>query len=522
MEISEIVSELDVFASWPRSFTFGEILDLMNPSTDHETLRCVLLDDSRFIFLRSGRADEDRFILDSVLFRWFSHLNVRLAQARQFRLSERQVAILMSHLREDGKWDSPPTEAIRWGRSLGLIGSCYTPGQYVFPLAWLLSFMSLSSIQIAADVLKDFAEKRRWKGPLKKLLEESLQNGFSQFIHQAVHTEIAKKAVHVVKAREALLTGTKTTLEQLGTTFGLTRERIRQLEKEFWYTLSRSKRMRRSFLIALVCDFMDESGSLIVSTTSQKAPLRRFLVKCGGIPHVELLHIGLLILVALPKHLTSLKFPKSISKKTDADAIANRLDSKDQVSLFDSDVKILAESMANFLSESMAKFRRKPLRATDRVYLALRAIGRPAHYSEVADVNNFLFPDHLATDRNIHAALSREQHGVVWIGVRGTFALKEWGYEHPSKSLFETVTEIVKKKYKRTRKPVRFAVIMAEIGKYRRFVKPSSLTIAAHCNPNLRSIFKDSFIPKGPNDKVQDEISADQLDKILQKLRERL
>jgi hypothetical protein len=96
--------------------------------------------------------------------------------------------------------------------------------------------------------------------------------------------------------------------------------------------------------------------------------------------------------------------------------------------------------------------------------------------------------------------LSREKYGVVWIGIRSTFALKEWGYEHPSKTLFNTITKIVEKKYKETTRPVSFTVIVAEMGKYRQVVRNSSLTIASYRNPNLRRIGKNSFIPKKPDE----------------------
>jgi hypothetical protein len=104
---------------------------------------------------------------------------------------------------------------------------------------------------------------------------------------------------------------------------------------------------------------------------------------------------------------------------------------------------------------------------------------------------------------------------VVWIGIRSTFALKEWGYEHPSKSLFDSVTEIVEERYKETAQPVPFGVIVAEMGKSRQIVNPSSLTIAAHCNPSLRRVGKESFVPKEPTEEIREEVSAEELDRIL-------
>jgi hypothetical protein len=111
---------------------------------------------------------------------------------------------------------------------------------------------------------------------------------------------------------------------------------------------------------------------------------------------------------------------------------------------------------------------------------------------------------------------------VVWIGVRGTYALKEWGYERPSKGLFEAVADIVENRYEATGTPVPFAVIAAEMGKLRRVVKLSSLTFATHCNPRLRRVSGDSFVPRAPDDEVVEEIAEDELDRILQEFEDHL
>ena len=122
----------------------------------------------------------------------------------------------------------------------------------------------------------------------------------------------------------------------------------------------------------------------------------------------------------------------------------------------------------------------------------------------------------MSIEHNIHALLSWEGHGVVWIGVRGTYALEEWGYEHPSKTLFDTVAEIVEERHGATGKPVPFTVIAAEMGKYRPLVKDSSLAFAAYCNPRLKRVSKNSFVPRIPGDEGQEAIAADELDRILQ------
>lgn len=56
---------------------------------------------------------------------------------------------------------------------------------------------------------------------------------------------------------------------------------------------------------------------------------------------------------------------------------------------------------------------------------ALRKIGKPAHFNEIAEMNNLLFPNKPASGHLIHAAMLRYDI-FVRVG-RGTYGLQEWG-----------------------------------------------------------------------------------------------
>ena len=66
---------------------------------------------------------------------------------------------------------------------------------------------------------------------------------------------------------------------------------------------------------------------------------------------------------------------------------------------------------------------------------------------------------------------------MVWVGIRGTYALKEWGYERPPTKLFDAVADIVCTDYKKTGRPVSFEKICTEIGKYRQVINKESITL---------------------------------------------
>jgi len=192
-------------------------------------------------------------------------------------------------------------------------------------------------------------------------------------------------------------------------------------------------------------------------------------------------------------------------------SIARRLESEAKVPLVDSDVRLLADSVASW--------RQKRLKAPQRVHLAMKAIGKPAHYSAIAEMHNIMFPERTTSVRNIQGTLGRGEYGIVWIGVRGTYALEEWGYERPEATLFETVAQIVSERHQATGRPVPLTVIRAELGKRRAMVKPASFAIATYCNDDLRRVHGDCFVPRGVA-ADEEELLDDRLDRVLREFRE--
>jgi len=505
MDIIKAIDELHVFASEPRAFKFDELLGLVDEDIESKALRKILINKSRFIHLRGESLNEDQFILDSTLFQWLIRLNFRLAQLKKFSLTEHQLTSTINNLRRDGRWNSVPIEIMRWAQSLGLICKAYTKGRFVFPLAKILSSMKTRNLDISKRLLSEFCEKRIWEQSLKKCAKESLKKGFSKF-----KDEIS----YIIQNREGLRTGLRSTLQELGDYFNLTRERIRQLENKFWYLLYLHDNYRESFLSALLYDFMYNKGSLIIDIIYRKANLRRFLAKCLAIPQMELNKIGLIALAASSKDIGSFKSSGSLHENINPVFISNILESNKKIFFPRKDIQKVAKRTSLYRISKLSK--------VQRVYLALRSLGKPSHYSKITEAYNSLWPEHETSEHNVHAILSRQEYGVVWIGIKGTYALKEWGYERPSKTIFETVTEIVKRKFEEMGIPVPVPVIISEMGKYRKIVHPASMVIAIHFNPRLKKVSKDTFIPAEPNDHTQEKISINDLDRILKEFEEHI
>ena len=91
-------------------------------------------------------------------------------------------------------------------------------------------------------------------------------------------------------------------------------------------------------------------------------------------------------------------------------------------------------------------------------------------------------------------------------------------------TIFEAVARIVKERYEQIgQRPVPLVVIQAEIGKYRSVVNPNSLTIAIGCNPSLRQVSKDLFVPRDPEEPTQKRDRPEEdLNRVLKQFQEEL
>ena len=148
------------------------------------------------------------------------------------------------------------------------------------------------------------------------------------------------------------------------------------------------------------------------------------------------------------------------------------------------------------------------------------------HFTEIANVHNKLFPDKQLSYRSTHATLSfcahpdTEKHGIVWVRIRGTYALKEWGYKRPNLGLYDAIENIVNRLYKKTGKPVSYNLIQAEISKERNVINPQSVFMTANMNENLKKLPNNLFVPLDEKDNSE-VVSEKELDKILSSFREK-
>ena len=261
-------------------------------------------------------------------------------------------------------------------------------------------------------------------------------------------------------------------------------------------------------------ELMRRQGSLVLDLENDGTTMLKFLAKLLGISYTQATGIGYALLGFSASDLTQLNLPSSNVESTSLDLVATSLDRGALSRLGRADVINLSQQIATIGYENLTK--------SDRVYITLRNLGEPAHFTRVAETYNLLFPDDQMTVRNVHAILSRggepsmERFGIVWTGVKGTYALRENGYERPALGIFEAVTKIVLDKFEQTGRPVHISVITTELGKYRQAVNPASLALATGVNSCIKQVSKDYFIPKDPTEEGKEaEYSGSGLDSVL-------
>ncbi|MFA5375517.1 MAG: sigma factor-like helix-turn-helix DNA-binding protein [Dehalococcoidia bacterium] len=478
---------------------FKVLDDYIDSEVNYAELEDAIQSDDRFLLLQHViSSDQDYYITKQALFSWFVGFTLRLTNADKVTLSGRQLASYMSSLLPYDRWTEPPIEAILFGRSYGFIGPALEPNSYVFPTAHILSFLTNHKSRRIRHILYDLFKVG--EADFYELLARAFVSAF---------LDADPRQKLIIEKREGLNGEVKSTLQQIADELSITRERVRQIETKSWKRLRHSTRYYY-FVVPLISFVRLNRGSLIVKSASPEAAPIRFLAKYLGIPTAQIPTSDLIVLGISEQDLSNLDMKHWDVKETEIGKTASFLVTQGHIYLIDSDLKAVSEVIHVLACAACNKLPTN----NDRLVAALRYIGKPAHYTKIAEVHNSLFSENTISEGSIYNALCAERLGIVWVGIRGVYALKEWGYERPSKGLHETVAEIVGKKYAETSTPVSFEVICAEMGNHRKIFNPNSVLFAASFNPRVERVHTNYFIPATTHPGKED-ITSDDLDRIL-------
>ncbi len=282
----------------------------------------------------------------------------------------------------------------------------------------------------------------------------------------------------VIMRRFGLIDGKRQTLEGVGQNYGITRERVRQIESNGLRVLAGSEvvaRLRPAFemieehlaehgdlkreerlLDDLVCVCGTRSGRKSsvdgeVGPEFSKCQAALYLILVLGDPFIrekedDVLHSLWTInrkSVVLAKNVIDYltKYLKRTSKVADFKTLHEQVKAKE----YDLDEKALSAYLDAAKEVEANKFGEygliywpeiSPRGVRDKAYLILRRYSKPLHFGEITDlINRNNLDSKTAQVETVHNELIKDERFIL-IG-RGIYALSEWGYEAG------TVTDII-------------------------------------------------------------------------------
>ena len=408
--------------------------------------------------------------------RWWVASTLRWAKTGVLHLKSPELARAMALSFDTEQWSMPPDRLLAVGRQWGMVDDGYISDTFVFPWATLVHYNPRCREIFRLDSTTSGL-------PTSEAMVDEVLSGLKN-----------EREVGIIRGRCGLDTGRRATLEQLGIHYGVTRERIRQIEKKAWRKLRHPSR-QKSLLLAFAADFAQSGYSLLFSESSLTRH-RDFLLKAIGLESANIRELGLVFIGAEGAVASYRNCLRQVDKYQGM-----------QQSLASETLRFLSRRDGELVSKAEQEYRNKRVvRTQPRMLLdALRVLGRAAHFTEIANLCNKMFPDNQSSVHNWHAALGRpdsENLGIVWIGRKGIFGLKEHGYSRPETDLYEATARIVAEQFAITRRPVTEATVVYELGKQRQEIRRGSVNMVLSFSDRIVSVGRGQYIPKSFDEDV--------------------
>lgn len=310
-------------------------------------------------------------------------------------------------------------------------------------------------------------------------------------------------------ARRFGLFDRKETLEQIGEMLGITRERVRQLEKAVITRLCASAEQgalphvadfqaqliellqksggvaRVSELTAQLSDNPGRDEQARVAFLSQLAPELAVIqeddnfyysVGIKGAHDEKALKAAVGHLVGAIKQIGEPKTIEQIAK-------AAGIDDPKHAAALASTSKQLATLNGRWGLVKWPMVNPKNIR--DKIYVILKEKGKHMHFNEIADaIKSSDFKRKDVTTQAIHNELIKDKRFVL-IG-RGIYALKEWGYEKG------TVADIISEVLREANEPLHRDEIVKRVLKSR-FVKETTILLNLQGKPQFKRVAKATY-----------------------------
>jgi len=336
----------------------------------------------------------------------------------------------------------------------------------------------------------------------KPLETEAIVNGVLATIDREREREIIARRFGLFERKE--------TLEQIGELLGITRERVRQLEKA---VVARLKAGAEAGELPLIEDFQQQTAAVLVSNghlmrvaaLTEKLNIDASRIEQARVAFVaqlcpllsvideddnHFLSVGMAAYFGeegpKPKVAVVVEAIKTIGEPTSIDKVA-------QTAKID-DIKE-AEALAH-ASKQLATLHGlwglvkwpvvNPKNIRDKIYVILKENGKHMHFNDIAEsIKGSSFKRKDVTTQAIHNELIKDKRFVL-VG-RGIYALKEWGYEKG------TVADIISEILRKEGKALHRDEIVKRVLKSR-YVKETTILLNLQGKPQFKRVAKATYV----------------------------
>jgi len=306
----------------------------------------------------------------------------------------------------------------------------------------------------------------------------------------------------VVAKRHGIKAHNQHTLEQIGSELGITRERVRQIEKAAVAKIREQFEVTNAAREALVAHVADRGGMsqltsvadalalderdipnlaylvritpevLLVEQTDEISPLV-VLSKDYSYESVTQLHQALSqALVTLAKPVKFDKLHAVIDGPHQATALQELAGASRRITSLDGNWGLITWPEVN------------PKSIRDKTYLVLKKAGRPMHFTEIADkITHLQANPKSVTTQAVHNELIKDSRFVL-IG-RGIYALAEWGYQ--AGTVADIVAQILQEESPLSREEIIKRVLS------RRQVKVATIALNLQEKPQFQRVAKGMY-----------------------------
>ncbi len=286
---------------------------------------------------------------------------------------------------------------------------------------------------------------------------------YEQLVNNALKNISNQRTRDILFSRFGLKSGNRKTLEAIGQKYGITRERVRQVEEAAFFDLKKPETISLfNPAFRSIDNFLNQEGKIV-----REERLLSSLTKTDH-PHSDrgALYFILTLGQSYKRFVESDKFhplwsnSKSALNQADkaVNQLVNRLENVDKpvsknallkevnlpkkaaLSYLDATKQI---NQNNFGQFGLVKWPEiSPRGAKDKSYIVLKENKKPLHFREVANlINKANLGNNLAQAQTVHNELIKDPRFIL-VG-RGTYALKEWGYQPGT--VKDVITQVLQK-----------------------------------------------------------------------------